>query len=234
MKSIVYLFLLGFSVLSKAQIDTIYIVKSDAVYIPNELDDKYKNYLERTEVYTNRLWKINLIDAALLRINLAYEQKLSKLWSIEAYLGFGNGDAVFEGATGPGTFIVFPEELKWTYEHQFKYYNNLNRRKRLGKNIFGPRGKAISASFWYENYEDNSDKPDSISSPIYHNFNLGLKYTVQRRFAKIIYTEFFVGIYYRWSESSYWVSKSLKLTSPPTSSNHIYNYSDYFVPVVGV
>ncbi len=186
-----------------AQTDTLVIIKTDTVFMPEKEDLMYKLFLENRGVETNHLWKLNLVDLAVLRPNLGYEHRLGRSWSVEGYgsLGFnGNLELEYE-ENDPIPFPTNNFDYVIEFEQQFKYYYNLTRRKKIGKKTHGFRGNYVASSFWYKSSHGESTNNQYYPSIFHFNstqYNAGLKYGLQRRIGNIGYIDFSIGAYYRW------------------------------------
>lgn len=179
-----------------SQTDTIIIIKTDTVFVPEKKDRMYKFFVENRGRETNHLWKINLIDIALANPNVGYEHRLGKSWSVEGYFSFGmTGNIQFDLA---GYSILPHIHEVYVFEQQFKYYYNLKRRKKLGKKTYGFSGNYFASSFWYNKINYNGSSGLNWVS----NYNVGIKYGMQRRIGNLGYFEIYAGVYYRWESAN--------------------------------
>jgi hypothetical protein len=210
-----------------AQADTIYIVKTDTVFMQEKNDLMYRLFVEQRGIESNHLWKFNLVDIGLLKPNVGYEHKLGNAFSVEGYLSYGMNYNIYPLYPSNGTYGSNTEQV-FEFEGLFKYYYNLKRRERLGKKTYGFRGNYVAASLWYNQFDDQSLKTDSTNTPSVQLINLGIKYGLQRRIGNIGYIEFFGGIYYRWETISQWLINS--------SAEHISfsDHNDYIILTIGL
>ncbi len=209
-----------------AQADTIVIIKTDTVFVQEKHDLMYKSFVENRGEGTNHLWKINLIDVGLLRLNVGYEHRLGKSWSVEGYLSYGEKAELYRRSQGAFGFV---SGNRLEFEQIFKYYYNLNRREKLGKKSYGFRGNYFATSFWFEGFEDNTICTDSTDAPQVERKNLGIKYGIQRRIGNLGYIEFYVGLYYRWESIEYSFNTGFSVPSQWWTE-----YDNYFNPVLGI
>lgn len=224
-----FLFIISFFCFSLgvfAQTDTVFIVKTDTIFVQEKHDLLYKSFLENRGEGTNHLWKMNLIDIGFLRLNVGYEHRLGKSWSVEGYLSYGEKADLYRRSQG--TF-GFGSGNRLEFEQIFKYYYNLNRRETLGKKSYGFRGNYFATSFWVEEFEDNTICTDSTDAPHVDRKNLGIKYGIQRRIGNLGYIEFYVGLYYRWESIEYSLNTGFSVPSQRWTE-----YDNYFNPVLGI
>jgi hypothetical protein len=215
---------------SYSQIDTVIIVKTDTVLVPEKQDRLYKFFVENKETETKHLWKMNLVDIALFKPNIVYEQRLAKLWSVEGYIRYGYGSGI---GTINGKLITsehHSSNATIEFEQLFKYYYNLNRRERRGKKTNGFSGNYFASSIWINEYRDPLLETDSTSSSGVDNKNIGIKYGIQRRIGNLGYIEIYAGIYYRWET----IHQSLKNASPGTYNNDYNDFNNMVMPRIGI
>jgi hypothetical protein len=151
-------------------------------------DTVYKLFLKEKEQAVRHLWKINLTDLTILTPNLGFEQRMGKNWSSESYLKFGA--IALDDCRGLLSH--------WEANQQLKFYYNLNRRERHGKNTNGFSGNYLSLDFYAG--EQRHPKPgfgnttlvDAVSC-----FGTGLHYGLQRKIGNIGYLELLGGIHYQ-------------------------------------
>jgi hypothetical protein len=214
------IFFISLSYSVYAQTDTIYIAKTDTVFASIEHDRMYRFFVQNRGTETNHLWKLNLVDVCVMRLNVGYENKLGKKWSVEGYLSYGVRDIYELGQR-------FYPSLE--AEQLFKFYYNLNRRERLGKKTYGFSGNYFATSLWYEYYTTPGsvkDPPDYNQSV--YNYNMGIKYGLQRRIGNFGYIDLFAGIYYRYQFVQYDIINFQVTDELPDEYKHT------IVPVLGL
>ena len=171
-----------------SQSDTIMVSEGKNHPEDDKYNTLYKMFVKDQEPEIRHLWKINLVDLAILMPNLDFEQKLGKLWSSDSYLKFGvtardDYEAVFS---------------QWAVSQQFKFYYNLNRRDRHGKKTNGFSGNYISLNLFAG--EEGYQKPgfqNTTLIDIESYYGTGLQYGLQRRIGDVGYLELFAGIQYQ-------------------------------------
>jgi hypothetical protein len=201
------------SITCYSQTDTVVIIKTDTVFVPEKRDRLYKFFVENKEADIRHLWKVNLADIGLEMANITYEQRLPNLWSVEGYLSYGfikhstiefehhnvrdrNSALTAKGGSASGASL----EL----EQLFKYYYNLNRRERHGKKTNGFSGNYFATSLLFNNIDNPSYLDKETDFAEYgRNFNIGIKYGIQRRIGNLGYYELYTGLYYRWESVKY-------------------------------
>lgn len=204
-----------------SQTDTIYIIKTDTVFVSEKKDIMYKMFVENREAEIRHLWKMNFVDMGLVRPNIAFEQRIFKSFSIESYISLGlkgnlyQKNEIFNGTRG-STF---------EFEQQVKYYYNIKRREHLGKKTNGFTGNNISLSFWYNENYDPTWKVQGNQYLEPKNYNLGLKHSIQHRIGNIGYLEFYMAVYYRWGTKHEQLLDLIFKT---------YDINPSIVPVVGI
>ena len=203
MKTTVYI-ILFFSVCMNAfaQTDTIYIVKTDTVFVPENRDILYKQFIADKGVETNHMWKLNLADFAFFSMNLGYEQKIGRMWSTEGYVRYGLTGGSVKRADIYNNYIAFLKSADT--ELQLKYFYDMNRRNRLGKRTYGFSGNYISGSLWYTFFEgDPFIVNNATLKKNRHNYSIGLKYGIQRYIGNLVYFDGFAGVFYNWEQKKY-------------------------------
>jgi hypothetical protein len=213
MKKLTIIFFLVFLAAGKSffQKDTIVIIKTDTIYIPEKQDIIYKLYLENKELEITHLWKVDFVDFSFLKPNLGFEQRLYKSWSIEGIASYGYSytfvNDFIEDMFNLSPKVEYEISLKdrsFEFEQLFKYYFNLKKRERLGLKTNGFCGNYFATSILYnqrkfigEGYVSNASSFHYFS-PInvtQNNFNIGLKYGIQRRIGNFVFIEFYTGCY---------------------------------------
>jgi hypothetical protein len=178
-----------FSGILLGQTDSVYTIQDTACKSEN-YDRIYKLFLEDREGEIKHLWKVNLLQFALIEPNIRFEQKLSKRNSIESHLRLRF--PVKQVA------LIFPLDyegfnnvrFRTTFQQDVKFYHNVNSRIRKGKSVNGFSGNYIAANFMasYATYE--FEEIDARFS-----FGLGFTYGLQRRIGNIGYMGAHAGIY---------------------------------------
>jgi hypothetical protein len=211
-----------------SQTDTVFIIKTDTVFVPERQDIMYKLFVENKEPETKHLWKVNLMNSRLLKPDIGYEQRIAKSWSVEGYASYGYED------------IFTTSNMSFELEQSFKYYFNLKSRERRGLKTNGFSGDYFSTSVCYneKEYDDPIRGMDtSYTFSVYYsaakNLNIGIKYGIQRRIGRFGYIEFYAGWYYncRWQKKN---RDSLRWPSSDNVSWIEYSHDIWRRPVVGI
>lgn len=226
---------------SFSQTDTVYIVKTDTVFVMEKQDRMYKYFLENKEADIDHLWKLNLTNASILQFNIGYEQRIVKSLTIEGYFKageyiddynistLGRANSVYTNHNIPSEFHSSGTVLE--FEQLFKYYFNLERREKFGKKTNGFSGNYLATSFLYKRFQDpEMDYQNNLSNYI-QNINLGIKYGLQRRIGRLGFIEAYAGLYYRW-ESIKWHSYSA--STPPSDKRLWTEHESYLIPTIGI
>jgi hypothetical protein len=210
------------------------IIKTDTIFAPEKQYRLYKFLVESKETEIKHLWKVNLIDFGLERANITYEQRLSKSWNVEGYLSYGNN---WKPSAIEMDFEFLHHNVRYTpqvgegatleLEQLFKYYYNLHRREQHGKKTNGFSGNyfATSILFNHNNNPVNLDTDTDMGESCW-NFDLGIRYGIQRRIGNLGYYELYAGISYRWESVVY----DPRLVSNDTWSVH----NDYPLLMLGL
>jgi hypothetical protein len=227
MRPILSIFIFFVALSIQAQNDTVYILKSDTVYVVGKQDRRYNFFVENRGVESNHLWKSNMVDIGLLKLNVGYEHRFWNTWSTDTYLSFNYGGDFYRDSTSIRLKLGMDMEL--VFEQQIKYYYNKKRRENLGKRTDGLRGNYLSASFFYREFEDSSYDTDTTTAGAVKSFNMGVKYGLQRRIANLGYIEFYAGLYYRWEYYNQFISFNSSMENRyRTASDRL------LVPVLGI
>lgn len=154
----------------KAQSETVYYSQSNDTCVTttvNEYDKLLKYFIaDKTEI--NQLYKVDLFQLALGRINFAYEHRLMKNKSIELSFEFSqmqnfNSTKSFYSPFSDNYFDN--EQIQYlSIEADYRIYTNINRRLKNGKNTNGFSANYITlgfaSHFWFFNedvYKVDSD-----------------------------------------------------------------------------
>jgi hypothetical protein len=182
-----------------AQNDTVYIIKTDTVFMPQKQDLMYKQFVENKEQEIKHLWKLNWVDLGSFRPNLAYQQRIGKSLSVEGYASY-NLSKYF---SFNGSSISYPT---FEFEQMFKYYFDTKIRERKGLITNGFSGNYIATSII-----SNQTKWEQMSNYAIDtktNLNIGFKYGYQRRIGSFAYIEFSAGLYYNYKWEKMRVNQS--------------------------
>jgi hypothetical protein len=214
-----------------SQTDSIYTVVKDTVIVIDKHDQQYKYFVENRETETKHLWKINLVDIALLMPNFGYEQRLSKSWTVEGYFRYGSKAKMtlipYDKHPLPDENHSYSSVLE--LEQQFKYFFNLKRREDQGKKTNGFSGDFLSSSLWFKQFDDPEITNDTSNALQINHINLGIKYGLQRRIGALGYFELSLGFYYRW-EIIEWKRTKNQMIRP----EYWNEYNKYFFPVINL
>lgn len=226
---------------SFAQTDTVYIIKTDTVFVMEKQDRLYKFFVENKEADINCLWKMNLTNVSVFLLNIGYEKRIIRSFTAESYFRLGgylnelslnsinSSGSLYSNHKTPSEFHSSSVTIE--FEQLLKFYYNLNRREKLGKKTNGFSGNYLAVSFLFKKFQDPEIEYENNCPGNTRNFNLGIKYGVQRRVGKLGYIEAYAGLYYRW-ESIYWDYYD---TSTPTLDSYMWTeHKNYFVPVIGI
>jgi hypothetical protein len=172
------------TLLSFSQSDTILVSSGVKDSIDIKYDRIYKLFIQDKSHDVRHLWKVNLLQLSYLPLNLAYEQKIGNKWSNETYLGISPN------------FYFIPDYTSYEYyillEDRIKYYYNLTRRERLGKNTGGFSGNYLGIGGALKGREWSSFNAEYHYPSIdYISF---LYYGLQRRIGNIGYFEMYIGV----------------------------------------
>ena len=178
--------------LSFSQSDTILVSSGIKDSIDMKYDRVYRLFLQDKSHDVRHLWKVSLLQLTPTPIILAYEQKIGKRWSNETFLYsilsiYNAGNTYFNF-----DFINYHCDIH--ANDRIKYYYNLTRRERLGKNTGGFSGNYIGIGVFVQ---DNFYK----SFPMNYNYPLVkygslLYYGLQRRIGNIGFFETYLGMGY--------------------------------------
>jgi hypothetical protein len=192
MKKLIYITLLYLicSQLSIAQDDSIIVSTGMKDSIDMKYDRIYKLFIQDKSHDVRHLWKVNLAQLGFESLNMGYEQKIGKNWSNETYLL-----ASYSIDRLGHNLYYYGINLN----DQIKYYYNLGRRQRLGKNInaFGGDYFGIGGSFGLYYFDTSSlvyhTNPDNYLNTSYQAY---IRYGLQRRIGNIGFFEVYAGINY--------------------------------------
>jgi len=182
--------------------------------MPEKQDIMYKMYLENKEPEIKHLWKLNFVNFSLLMPNIGFEQKISKLWSVEGYASYGYdvSNNIFGATLGlnPESYAHYPS---FEVEQLFKFYYLNKIKERKGVKTKGFSGYYFATSILYEQnqYDGSRFGKDSLGLSLHNinynetNLKLGIKYGIQRRIGNYVNIEIYAGIYYicNWEKSDY-------------------------------
>ncbi len=180
-----------------AQADSITISKAEPDSIDVKYDRVYKLFVQDKDHEIKHLIKLNLVNIDLLMPTLAYEQKLSRNFSMEVSMFIAYKHLLFDES----------DSLKFYPTYQFKgsdlqcfsiggyqmikLYHNLNRLERLGKNTNGFSGNyfALKLSENYSWLDDFYHKEPNADIFLENKYYLvpALVYGIQRRIGNIGY-----------------------------------------------
>ena len=192
MKKLYILFILTCSIKAlTGQTDTVIVPESVQTTQMAQQDRIYRLFMEQNNQDIKRLFKFNIIALSQIAPVFSYEQKLWKCFSIETSINMGSAFDL-ESRYSP-TFIA--REVS-DYGNGFyvggfqmiKYYYNLKRRERLGKNTNGFSGNyfAVQVAGIFMHY-------DHLFNYRYENNKINpefdLTYGMQRRIGNIGYIE---------------------------------------------
>jgi hypothetical protein len=220
MKKYALLVLLILTTIGKtfSQADTVVIVKTDTVFIPEKKDIMYKMYVENKEPEIKHLWKLNLVDLGAGRLNIGFEQQLAKTLTVEEYTSYRFKqlpdlfDLDYADTYLYASSFKLEQMLKWYFDNKYR------ERKNLKTNALSGQYFAMSILFNRNHYENTTIGNET-------NLNFGLKYGIQKRIESLVYIELYVGCYYNLKWSNYEVQ-----LQPKYSSSY---YSHSFLPFVG-
>ncbi|MGD2033416.1 MAG: hypothetical protein PVF73_00050 [Bacteroidales bacterium] len=209
-----------------SQKDTVFIIRTDTVFVPEKKDLYYKSFLQGREKEVKHLWKLNLTDLVLVKPNIGLEWKIGRSFSSDTYLAYGFDfyPSFFEGSGGTAADI----------RQQFKYYYNFKRRERMGKRVNGFSGNYVSVILFGNNSIDGYEivnQGNNISVSSYRiNYGIGLRYGLQRRIGNMGYIEPYIGINYQISD----VEDSMSsITNYPGPYSETYRVRE-FKPCIGL
>ncbi|MBN1117659.1 MAG: hypothetical protein JXA77_10670 [Bacteroidales bacterium] len=173
--------------------------ESETVSVKN--DRMYKLFLEQNDEEIKQLFKLNIIGLNQLAPLIAYEHKLGKSFSSETSLSILSTTRInsyyqFNGTRSSS--IIFGYGHSVSGYQMFKYYYNLNRRERLGKNINGFSGNyfavQVGAIYIYNGmgYLRN-----------YNILQFDFTYGIQRKIGNIGFIEPSVSLFFRQDNYDY-------------------------------
>lgn len=168
---------------SFAQKDSIIVSEGIKDSIDLKYDRIYKLFLQDKSHDVRHLWKVNLLQSSFVLLNLTYEQKIGKKWTNETYLGV---NPYFD-------FYHDYKDCKVRLEDRIKYYYNLGRRERLGKNTIGFSGNYFAIGGLLKG-DRKSFSPEYYSQRL--EYITLLYYGLQRRIGNIAYFETYIGVGY--------------------------------------
>lgn len=139
--------------------------------------------------YSKNLLKFNLLGALQKGLDISYERKIAPKWSL-------NLNSVTKMHINGGDFFVSNRNSYYysqTLGTQVRYYHNLERRKRLGKNAhFSGNYFALETSANYEMYHiAYHPLPKNIYR---YEYTTNLLYGIQRKISKRVYFDANVGV----------------------------------------
>lgn len=230
-----------FKTVGFSQTDTVFIIKSDTVFVTEKQDRMYKYFVENKEAEIKHLWKINLTNASIFMFNIGYEQRINKFITVESYFKIGEYSSDdFFSTLGRANSVYsnhnIPSEFHSTstiieFEQSMKCYHNFNLREKLGKKTNGFSGNYLAVSFQFKRFYDYDIDYQYNYSGLIRNINLGIKYGLQRRIGRLGYVEAYAGLYYRW-ESIDWHHYST--STPPGETQFWTEHESYLIPTIGI
>jgi hypothetical protein len=135
-----------------------------------------------------------------LKPALAYEQKISEIFSTETYLFLTYANLIY--ANSDSTYFYEASQFSNLGIHSFsvggyqmiKYYHNLQRRELLGRNTNGFSGNyfaiKLSANYtWMDFYNKHQNSSPNSSLKNKYYIIPGVAYGIQRRIGNIGYVE---------------------------------------------
>ncbi len=187
-----------------SQSDTIMVSEGKNHPEDDKYDTLYKMFVKDQEPEISHLWKINLVDLAILMPNLDLEQKLGKLWSSDSYFKLGVELKPSSRASGSILDTSGDPSTELELEQQFKYYLNLIKHEKPGGKNHGFTGDYFSIGLFAScrgytyDFKDPSfpDFTMSVSARMV-TYGAGIKYGLQRRIGNIGYFDVFAGMNYQ-------------------------------------
>lgn len=209
MKKLFILILLAFWALltSYSQTDSLSVIQSSAADSVEKYDRVYKLFIEDRDAEIKHLWKINLIQFALLEPNIGFEQRIGKNFSSATSLKIGIAWIDFyDKARQESSGLISTVGI--SLQQEFRYYYNLNRRALLGKRVNGFSGNYFSLHLLV------AIRNSTVSNDLRGGAGTALIYGLQRRIGNIGYIEAFGGpavlnAYSSTSQSSWYITPFL-------------------------
>lgn len=210
MKKLWLLILLCFivKILQGQNDSTLNYTEPDSLLI--KYDRIYKIFLEQSNVPVKHLFKFNIIGLSQVAPLFSYEQKIGKSFSSETAIGFGSASTQSELARNYGyeRNTIFGSGYFVGGFEMIKYYHNLNRRQRLGKNINGFSGNYFAVQLGAIYIHSNNFFISTDESVIYQ---ADVTYGIQRRIGNIGFIEPSVSVFFRQENGNSNVFPSLNL-----------------------
>ncbi len=188
MRKLFYISILAFIVTALAgQTDSTSTVETSLDSLNVKYDRIYKLFLEQNNQETRHLFKFNIIGLSQLAPLLCYEQKIGKSFSLVTSLGLGSTSKLEASSTlyGYSNKSMFGYYASG-YE-MIRYYYNINRRERLGKNTNGFSGNFFALQVAGVYIHDNVFIPREVDHEVFYEADIS--YGIQRRIGNIGFIE---------------------------------------------